>query len=629
MRLSPIFISFGFFAFLAIVYNCYYLGFAAPFQFDDFCNLSWLSELDDLIWLRAHVFSGMAGPSGRPIALASFLVDGYYWPFDSAPFHRTNTLLHLLNGCLLVVILERGRILCRHPPSVGLILFAASLWTTLPFLASTVMLSVQRMALLSATFSLAGIAVYLIGRCQLPTKARSGSVLMTAAVVVFTPLAVLSKENGALLPLYIAVVEATLLPPLPSNLSRLNKNGLRLLVALPVFALFGYLANMLFHLEGLQAAYGGREFSLSDRVQTESVIVWEYLRLAFVPQISELGPFQDAHPIYRITDQPLRVLGSSAAWLGLLISGWILRKSTPLLLFAVAWFLGGHLLESTIIPLELYFEHRNYLPLIGPVYSVTLGLGQLLNSSMLRSSVFATYLALQLCILAVTTSLWGDSLKSAYFWAENRPNSIRAAQFLAQQLMQSHRLSAAENALDQALTRHPRDAALILQKIQLRCEAQKLPETLLRQIQSSMPNLQYSSATAQTLNALIDLAAAKRCYFLRNAEIHLLLDGLLQNPGANGIRYHLHRLKARLYELDRRLSPAIRELEASLEIDPTLDTYLHIARILSEAGFYDTALNALFDAKEHLPNNPFVRRYWLRQLNSYTRQINGYRTITP
>ena len=37
----------------------------------------------------------------------------------------------------------------------------------------------------------------------------------------------------------------------------------------------------------------------------------------------------------------------------------------PLAAFGIAWFLIGHSLESTFIPLELVHEHRNYLPLFG------------------------------------------------------------------------------------------------------------------------------------------------------------------------------------------------------------------------------------------------------------------------
>ena len=46
----------------------------------------------------------------------------------------------------------------------------------------------------------------------------------------------------------------------------------------------------------------------------------------------------------------------------------IVYRANPVLkpvAFGIAFFLGGHLLESTVLPLELYYEHRNYLPSFG------------------------------------------------------------------------------------------------------------------------------------------------------------------------------------------------------------------------------------------------------------------------
>ncbi len=619
-----------FYVFLAILFVCYRFGFSAAFQFDDFSNLSWLSAWDDDIWISAQVFAGHAGPLGRPVALASFLIDGYYWPFDSAPFHRTNTLLHLLNGCLLVAGLNSLRALMPKPAGAGLTILAACSWMALPLLASTVMLTVQRMTLLSATFSLAGIAVYLAGRCRLNAKPGLGSALMAIAIVVFTPLAVLTKENGALLPLYIAVIEATLLPPLPASLGKRQKIGLRSLLAVPVIAVFAYLGQQLFHLDALAAAYRGREFTLSERMQSEAVILWEYLRLAFLPEMAALGPFHDAHPVFSVASHPRLVFSSCAGWAAVVVTAFYLRKTTPLPLFAVCWFLAGHLLESTIIPLELYFEHRNYLPLIGPVYALTIGAGRLINAAAMRYAVIGVYLAMQLVILAQTTQLWGDSVKSAYYWAEKEPDSIRAAQFLAQQLMLDHRLPAAKQALERALVSHPDDAALLLQTVQVQCESQNLPAALLDQTQRRLKRAEYSAATVLTLNALVDLAAAKRCAALDAAQIHLMLDNLMQNNAFTGrVKYHLHHLKARLYEQHRQLTPALDELEAALKIDPTLDTFLRITSILIDAGFYDAARKPLSDARNYLPENSFVRRYWLRQLDASAREIELYRHSRP
>lgn len=616
-----------YYVFLAMLFYGYRYGFSAAFQFDDYDNLSWLSGSKGDIQYFSAVFGGNAGPLGRPVSLAAFLVDGYYWPFDSIPLHRTNALLHLLNSCLLAALLLRLRYLVTPKFPLGLLILAACLWSAMPLLASTIFSTVQRMTLLSAAFTLAGIWLYLTGRAYLSDKPRVGAALMAGAVCAFTPLAVLSKENGALLPLYIAVIEYTLLPPLPASLAKRQKSFLRLLLAIPIMAVAAYLALQLFNFTQLQASYSSRPFTLSGRLQTEAAILWQYLRLAFFPDMAALGPYHDAHPVYGVTTHPILVPGSFLAWMAAVGAAVYFRKTTPLPLFAVAWFLGGHVLESSFIPLELYFEHRNYMPLIGPVYAFTIGMGAALKNTRIRYCALGAYLAMQLFILLQTSQLWGDPLKSAYYWAGRQPDSIRAAQFLAQQLMRRHRLGEAGQTIAFAVNRHPDDAGLLLQQLQLQCEMLTLKPELLAQTQSRLHQVRYNNTAARALNGLADLAIAKRCAVLDTPRLHGILATLTGNGGFyhGGGAYHLHHIQARLYEQEKKLAPAIEELEQALKIDPTLDTFLRLSSILSDAGYYEAALRPLADARRHLPENPFVRRYWLEQLDAYTYEIDAYR----
>ena len=45
--------------------------------------------------------------------------------------------------------------------------------------------------------------------------------------------------------------------------------------------------------------------------------------------------------------------------------------------YGILFFLAGHALESSIFPLEIYFEHRNYLPAVGLALALVSGLMQL------------------------------------------------------------------------------------------------------------------------------------------------------------------------------------------------------------------------------------------------------------
>src|SRR5688500_16502326 len=78
-------------------------GLSGGFLFDDFVNLPALGAMgpvDNAATFWRYLTSGSADPTGRPIALLSFLVDANDWPADPAPFLRTNLLLHMGNGAL-------------------------------------------------------------------------------------------------------------------------------------------------------------------------------------------------------------------------------------------------------------------------------------------------------------------------------------------------------------------------------------------------------------------------------------------------------------------------------------------------------------------------------------------------
>jgi tetratricopeptide (TPR) repeat protein len=46
-------------------------------------------------------------------------------------------------------------------------------------------------------------------------------------------------------------------------------------------------------------------------------------------------------------------------------SAWLVRAKWPLYAFGIGLFFIGHLLESSVLPLDLMYEHRQYLPSIG------------------------------------------------------------------------------------------------------------------------------------------------------------------------------------------------------------------------------------------------------------------------
>ena len=131
---------------------------------------------------------------------------------------------------------------------------------------------------------------------------------------------------------------------------------------LPLLLLLAYIG---YQWNSFLAVYEMKSFSLSERIGTQLIALWHYLSQAFIPNIQSIGPFQDDFPIHPLTS-PLAIF-ACITWIVLIAAAFKFRNRYWPILFAVSWYLTGHLLESTLLPLELYFEHRNYIPIIGPL----------------------------------------------------------------------------------------------------------------------------------------------------------------------------------------------------------------------------------------------------------------------
>jgi protein O-mannosyl-transferase len=105
---------------------------------------------------------------------------------------------------------------------------------------------------------------------------------------------------------------------------------------------------------------------MAERVLTQFRIVLYYLTLLIYPLPSRLNLDYD-FPISKSVLDPPTTLISIVIILGLIgYSLWTARKR-PVLSFCILWYFGNLVIESSIFPLEMVFEHRLYLPSIGPI----------------------------------------------------------------------------------------------------------------------------------------------------------------------------------------------------------------------------------------------------------------------
>lgn len=130
--------------------------------------------------------------------------------------------------------------------------------------------------------------------------------------------------------------------------------------------LIGGLLYLAFHPGMLNHDF--RPFTLTERVLTETRVLWFYLGLMVLPRHEALGLYHDDFPLSVGLLTPWTTL---PAILGLvLLAGFAVRihRTQPLLAFGILFFFAAHALESSIFPLEIMHEHRNYLASFGMLF---------------------------------------------------------------------------------------------------------------------------------------------------------------------------------------------------------------------------------------------------------------------
>ncbi|VAX08835.1 hypothetical protein MNBD_GAMMA26-587 [hydrothermal vent metagenome] len=162
---------------------------------------------------------------------------------------------------------------------------------------------------------------------------------------------------------------------------------------------------------------------------SEARIIWFYLQMIFRPDNALLGLYHDDFIISRSLLAPLTTLFAILGIIGLITLAFWQRKNAPIMAFGILFFLVGHSLESSIIPLELIFEHRNYLPSAGLFIALIYYLVVAPTRRRLRYCTIASAI-LFIVICASNTAFraqdWANPTTMIMAEVKHHPNSPRA-----------------------------------------------------------------------------------------------------------------------------------------------------------------------------------------------------------
>ncbi|MGH8645892.1 MAG: tetratricopeptide repeat protein, partial [Gammaproteobacteria bacterium] len=397
--------------------------------------------------------------------------------YDFSRLKYINLLVHLLTGT--VIFWFTGRLLQtqkRFAPNCWWIgLWLCAVWLIAPLFVSTVLYTVQRMAQLATLFCFCGLLCYVLGRQNLVRRFALGVALLISVLLLWWPLGFLSKENGALLPLLALLVEMFFFRWTGNSAVRKTLAvffGIGLL--LPAVTAAGIL---IVNPERIVAGYAYRDFTFIERLLTESRILFEYVSALLAPRGVSLGLYHDDYVVSSGLLSPPTTLISMLGWLGLLVITWRLRNhALCILLFGPVFFLAGHLLESTVFPLELYFEHRNYLPGYGIFF--TLGLTAIVaaqSATRLRNALIMFMVALPVTYAIATANrvhTWSSLTTLIHTTQQSHPDSPRLLSDLAFWHAKYGDLSEALSYLDKTVAINPKNASgVALQRLYLHCAA--------------------------------------------------------------------------------------------------------------------------------------------------------------
>src|SRR5437667_3054737 len=403
-------------ALFASTLTAYWNSFNVPFVFDDLATIQ----------RNAQVRFGEFGwnlISPRAVLYKTFTFNYLLAGQEVWSYHLVNFILHFLNGLLIFVIATRVfRSLGPSPGATALGLSrrplpegeasrmyaasAAAFFLVHPVQTESVTSISSRSELLSTFFYLIGFLIFVWWPVD-----RIGF-LCTLAVGVAYFFGLGSKETVITLPATIFLYDFLFL----------SGATFRPLIArwrfYCPFIIGG--AGAIYYLltVALRQSVGGSlpgHLSWWHYFLTEIRVLVRYVQLLFFP--IGLNLVYDFKP----STSPLEpaVIASFVFLSALLFLGWRLRRRSPVFSFSIFWFFITLSPTSSVIPIvDVIFEHRLYLPLVGVCMSlpflVEMAYGKLRQRVAIHGSAFGYSCLILMALIGATlvrNHVWGDEVR--------------------------------------------------------------------------------------------------------------------------------------------------------------------------------------------------------------------------
>ena len=387
--------------------------FNTPFLFDDQLNITRNLSFRNVKLTPEALVPVLSSQGSRPLASLSFAVNYYMHGYDVRGYHAVNLIIHLLTALLVFLIARSTLELCGMGGTPAPLL-AAALWLVNPVHTQSVIYTVQRMNSLATLFYLLALFCYIRARLKAGSgNARIRRMLFYGLCLVAGLLGLAAKEIAATLPVMLFLYEWYFFQDLNRAWLKKRLPWIGLAVLLVAGLAFFYLGAD--PLDKILASYRKHDFTPAQRLLTEPAVVIYYISLLIYPHPGRLALIYD-FPVFSSPAAPLAALAGILGLAALALAGVRLSKKQRLLSFAIFWFLGNLVIESSIFGLALVFEHRTYLPSVFPFIALT----ALALKPLRRRVIPMTVICLLILVCGYWTyqrnRVWNDAVG---FWQDN------------------------------------------------------------------------------------------------------------------------------------------------------------------------------------------------------------------
>ena len=564
--------------------------FEGTFVFDDLVNILRNPFLRWTEFSFENLYRAMfLGINQRPIANLSFALNYYFAGYAVGPFHIVNLAVHITNALLVQALARCTFELWARLSSQGgtrrdtlslecAALLAGLLFVAHPIQTQSVSYIVQRMNGLATLFYLSAFLLYIRGR----KRHERERITAYGLAGVSWLLALGSKEIALTLPAAIWLYEWFFF----RNLEWAFARRTLLTFWLPL----GAVAFLLYYILiwGPDFGYAKRDFDMVERQLTQFRVLILYLGLLAYPHPGRLNLAHDIPISHGLLD-PVTTATSLIALVSLFAVGVRLSSHWRVAAFGIFWFFLHLAMESSIISLEMVYEHRTYLPMAG----IAIAVSHLLFTSAVPFRAAACGSVAVVIALAAAThvrnevwrnglALWGDVVAKS-------PELPRAHNNLGAALGRSGQMEASVPKYEEALRLQPRFAEA-LRNLGGAKLALGEPEESLRYM---LESLRIKPESYLTLGGLADALAELGRLDEAAASYELALHGYPDERLFNGL--------GRVRYQQGKLEEAAHFFSWSLKTNPEFGiARINLGSVLIDQGRVDEALAQFFEVLEHV-----------------------------